>query len=367
MEILPISATNAALIGAGSAAAVTAATFGIRRLIQMGQFSYLNARLSTVGTPYVLRENVFPLSEMDSPQAIAKSLMGPIRVDDSVSTFREADASLIRSFNDEMSSLAKDSPSIVEPLVSAFMARYEAEELKRLVRSVGKREDPLYPVGSIDGDIEKAVLSSPDMKSSLEHLENHPVGEVLDENIDREGFSLMQLDIALDRYAVNRIREVKGMPRYCRRGVRAVSDLLHDRYNLGVVIQSKALDVERERILEIVMKEAGSIGGEMLDQMIESADVKEAVNVLSGTYVEPFIKEKSQKGVTQIEVGLDRMLLSGSVALSQSFYGNVGPTIRYVIGKEMELKNLRTIFRSSFSGWDHSRTREFMIFEEDFS
>ena len=365
LEILSISAANAALIGTGSVVGLAAAAFGLRRLIQMGQFSYHNARLSTAGNPYVRRENLTPLTEMGSPSEIAKSLLGPIRIKDSVSNFKDVDASLIGTFNSEMSSLSEGSPSIVRPLISSFIARYESEELKRVLRSVGKREEPLFPVGSIDGDLEKAILSSADLKSSLEHLENHPAGEYITESMNGEDLSLLGLDKALDRYALGKMADVKELPRYCRKGARAISDLIHDRYNLGVIIQSKAMNVDREIIISSVKRNAGTIGSGALDQMIDSADVKEAVNVLSATHVEPFIKEQAKRGVTQIEIGLDRMLLTGAIGLSTSYYGNVGPTIRYVIGKEMELKNLRMVFRAAYSDWDPSRTRDLLILEEE--
>ena len=103
--------------------------------------------------------------------------------------------------------------------------------------------------------------------------------------------------------------------------------------------------------------------GPTLITMADSSSIRESMSVLNGTHLEPYFKEVVDKGPTAIEVALDQMLLDGSIGLSHSFSMNVGPTIRYMISKEMELKNLRTLFQSSFAGWEPDRTRSSLVMQ----
>jgi hypothetical protein len=110
-----------AAIGAGSALIAAASVFGMRKIILMGQFSYHNARLSTIGNPYVTREEVLPLIDLKDPGSLSKSVQGDLAMSEDVQTFREADRILMSNFHAVLDSLEKGSPKAVTPLVSAFM------------------------------------------------------------------------------------------------------------------------------------------------------------------------------------------------------------------------------------------------------
>jgi vacuolar-type H+-ATPase subunit C/Vma6 len=364
--MLILSVGSIALIGGTAVLGSAAAVYGARRIIQMGQFSYHNARLSTVGNPYVTKEDVMPLMDSGSPEALSRSLTGPINVSNDVSTFQEADSDLIRGFHDEIGSLLTGSPEIVKPLIKAFIRKYESEEVKRLLRYVGGRDEPLYPVGSIDHDLEVALLTSADIEGALENLENHPMGVYLKKRLPPDDHRLRTIDTLLDGYMIDGFTDLEGMPSYCRKGVNAVRDLIRDRYNIGVILQSKALGTDREETMNMIRGNGGTIGIQTIREMVDSAGIDEALAVISGTHLDRYLKGAAGKNVTRLEIALDRMLLNGSVGLSTTYFTNVGPTIRYMIGKEMELKNLRVAFRAVFSGWDKERTWDFLVLQEEF-
>ena len=120
-----------AAVGAGAALIGTASVFGMRKIILMGQFSYHNARLSTLGNPYVTREEVLPLMDLRDPGSLVKSLQGDLSFTEDVTTFREADRRLMSNFHRSLDTLQNASPKAVSPLISTFINQWEIEELKQ--------------------------------------------------------------------------------------------------------------------------------------------------------------------------------------------------------------------------------------------
>ncbi len=352
-----------AAIGAGSALIAAASVFGMRKIILMGQFSYHNARLSTIGNPYVTREEVLPLIDLKDPGSLAKSVQGDLAISGDVQTFREADRILMSNFHAALDSLERGSPKAVTPLVSAFMNLWEMEELKRLLRFVGKRKEPLYPVGYLDVDLEKQFLASSDLSSAVELLEGHKVNKTILPLVKESGVGLDELDSVLDRFVLDSFFDMDGLPMSCRKGANALSHLLADRFNIQLIVRSKMNGWSREEVLPQLFTRGGTIGLQLLEQMADSSTIRESLSVLNGTHLEQYFKDAVDRGPFAIEVAPDQMLLDGSIGLSHSYGMNVGPTIRYMVSKEMELKNLRSLFQSAFAGWEHDRTKATLVLQ----
>ncbi|MGA1820204.1 MAG: V-type ATPase subunit [Thermoplasmatota archaeon] len=352
-----------AAAGAGAALISAVSVYGMRQIILMGQFSYHNARLSTVGNPYVTREELFPLIEMNDPSSLLKTLQGDLAPREEAGSFREADRMVMANFHSSLDELQKDSPASVKPLIKAFLNLWEMEELKRLLRLVGKRSEPLYPIGFLDPDLESRFLGSKDLVQAVELLEGHSVKKTITPLVKESGVGLDELDSVLDRYVLDSIFDIQGLPFSCRKGAKSFSHLLADRYNIQLIIRSKMNGWSRENVMPQLFTSGGTVGLPVLEQMAESSNLREALAVLNGTHLERYFKDVVEKGPTAIEIALDQMLLDGSVGLSHSFNMNIGPTIRYIVSKEMEMKNIRTLLQASFSRWDPEKTRSNLVLQ----
>lgn len=365
MELMDIQLTMPVIAAAFAGAALigVASVFGMRKIILMGQFSYHNARLSTIGNPYVSKEEVLPLIDLKDPSSLVKSVQGDLALSEDVKTFREADRMLMANFHSSLNTLQKGSPRAVIPLVKAFMNLWEMEELKRLLRFVGKRSEPLYPVGYLDVDLEKQFLSSANLSQAVELLEGHKVNKTILPLVKESGVGLEELDSVLDGFVLDSFFDIEGLPLSCRKGAKALSHLLADRFNIQLMIRSKVNGWSREEVLPHLFTRGGTIGLPLLEQMADPSTIRESLSVLNGTHLETYFKDAIDKGPTAIEVALDQMILDASINLSHSFGMNVGPTIRFLISKEMELKNLRTLFQASFAGWEPERTRTALVLQ----
>jgi vacuolar-type H+-ATPase subunit C/Vma6 len=223
----------------------------------------------------------------------------------------------------------------------------------------------MRPLGSISEDLIRQIGSCKDIASAREVLELHPSFPYIAEVLKGNELDLESLDMALDEYGLDGFVSPKGLSFGAKKGAKEFHDLLCDRYNLNLVLRAVGPTKDRERTLEGLIGNGGGLGHSILESMVDSSSRREAISFLAGTYVEPYFKEitESRKGA-DLEIALDRFLLGGSSTISQRHWSSVGPSIRFIVGKEMELRNLRTLFISKSAKWTEDRTRSLLILEE---
>ena len=62
---------------------------------------------------------------------------------------------------------------------------------------------------------------------------------------------------------------------------------------------------------------------------------------------------------------LDEKLLKMLIELNNQYILTVGPTLKYLVGKEFELRNIRALIRGIKEDVDPIRIKELMILEEN--
>lgn len=356
--------TTAALGAAGLASLGGGSLFGLRWLVRHGQFSFHNSRLTTLGNPLLRREELQPLLDAGTPEALSRLVQGDLSVQPASTTIAAIDRDLTLSFHSSMENLARETPKAARPVLAPFMRRYEAEELKRLVRRIGRSSDPLHPLGQLTEDLERHLLACKDVQSAIEVLEVHPSYTYISEHLKSGNLDLSAMDSSLDRFSLDAFSSVKGLSMGGRKGMTELHRVLCDRYNLNVIVRSLTSGLEREASLGNLLPGSGLLGRPLLESMAEAGSRKEALSLLAGTYMEPFFKDLSdgRKG-PEVETAMDRLLLSCADSLAGRYWSTVGPSIRFILGREIELRNLRTLFVSKFGRWSEDRTRSLLVME----
>jgi len=357
--------TTAALGAAGVASVAGGTLFGLRWLVRHGQFSFHNSRLTTVGNPLLSKDELQPLMDASTPDALSKLVQGELSVQAGSVTIMDIDRDLLSSFHSSIENLSKETPKAARPVLVPFIRRYESEELKRLIRVRLRRTEPLNPVGQLTEEFENHLLASKDLATFLEVLEVHPSYSYVSPELKGGDMDLPAVDSAIDRFSLDAFSSPSGLSGRGRKGIAELHRVLCDRYNLNIILRSLATGLDRERTLGKLLPDPGLLGRPLLESMAEASTRKEAISLLAGSYMEPFFKDlpDPRKG-PDVETVLDRMLLSISGSLAQRYWSTVGPTIRFLIGKELELKNLRTLYVSKFGRWGEERTRAFLIMED---
>ena len=87
-----------------------------------------------------------------------------------------------------------------------------------------------------------------------------------------------------------------------------------------------------------------------LNELLKADNIQEMVAQLEGTSFSPFMKQAmtdyDKNGVIAIELSLDKYLLKMVGDISNENTLSLGPGIRFLIEKEFEARNLKTITKA---------------------
>jgi V/A-type H+-transporting ATPase subunit C len=70
------------------------------------------------------------------------------------------------------------------------------------------------------------------------------------------------------------------------------------------------------------------------------------------------------KSIYSLEVALDRLLLKTASEIASSALIAAGPTIKFLMGKEFEMRNLKAVLRGMYEGLPSDRILPMLITEE---
>jgi V/A-type H+-transporting ATPase subunit C len=103
--------------------------------------------------------------------------------------------------------------------------------------------------------------------------------------------------------------------------------------------------------------------------MIEVKGLSELITELEGTPYLETLREAMQnysetKSIYSLEVALDRLLLKTASEIASSAMIFSGPTIKYLVAKEFEVRNLKAVLRGMYEGLPSESIMPMLIWEE---
>jgi V/A-type H+-transporting ATPase subunit C len=71
-----------------------------------------------------------------------------------------------------------------------------------------------------------------------------------------------------------------------------------------------------------------------------------------------------KKSIYSLEVAMDRMLLNSASGIASSALIAAGPTIKFIVAKEFEVRNLKAVLRGMYEGMSTESIMPLLILEE---
>ncbi|MEF8875029.1 MAG: V-type ATPase subunit, partial [Candidatus Thermoplasmatota archaeon] len=124
-------------------------------------------------------------------------------------------------------------------------------------------------------------------------------------------------------------------------------------------------EIERERLKECLLPKGRELPEWKLEEMAESANIEEALVQLEGTSYEDIRNRMQSEEKFDFEHYLDEKLLKMITELNNQHVLTVGPTLKYLVGKEFELRNIRTLLRGIKENVEPMRIKDMTILEEN--
>ena len=319
-------------------------------LMLIAGFTYPNAKIKAVGAPFVAKERLRKLAESGTKEELVDALRaGGYAISSGES--EDMERAILRENMEILKSTLFSLPKGAKPFFEAYMLKYDAEAVKRVIRAkkAGKKPDlDAIPTYSLD----RRVLEEMAEASTVEDAKNALHGTIFSKAAGEGGdFSF---ESALDRIVFQKISEsVFSVDGDIAKKLGVFTGVLTDLMNIKIVLRGKRLGLKGDDILSNILGEGRDVAEWRLKNMAESEDVSSAISELSGTPYSDVLKGIST--VEQAEKALDEYLLRRAHQLAMESSLDIGPAIHFFVAKEAELRNLMALNIAIENGlsWDY--------------
>jgi V/A-type H+-transporting ATPase subunit C len=311
-------------------------------LITIASFSYPNARLKAMGNPFVRKKKLNALIELSGAQEAAMEISKegydlPQNIE-KVGT-KEAERKLEMAQVEFLHKVMNSNPQSIRPFLEAFLIKYDAMQIKKALRARHNNSN-----GS-------------DLKMRL-----IPVKEITQEIID---------DI-LDTNTVEDVcneRTITRVDSTVRETITLYIGKYADITNIKHIIRSKDQGLDPQTTESFLIDGGRLLAPWKLKQMIEVKGLQELMTELDGTPYQETLREAMQeysetKSIYSLEVAMDRLLLKTASEIASSALIFSGPTIKFLVAKEFEVRNLKAVLRGMYEGLPSESIMPMLIWEE---
>ncbi len=352
---------------------------GIYSKIGLGTYPYMNARVRVMKSTMIDKDEYNRLIKM-SPAGITK-FMGETaykkEIDELAMKYHGVDLieaalnlNAARSFN----KLIRISSGRAETLIQAYLVRYDIYNLKTILRGKNVSMDEkkirklLIPAGRLDMAaldilLKKETSAEILIASKVVRTDKDFLAAI---NVCEKGKCLCSIEDALDKNYYNMLMELSHtMPkqgRYVRAFLKTEIDLL----NLKVLFRLVREKLPKKDIIDKLVFSGEKLTRKKLMELAGSKDCEELYSALSGTGYDTVLEKsmddlrhKNELGTS--EIALEKHWLRQVDLMLHQHPLSIGPILGYMVGKDIEIRNLRMLVRAKVTGLDEKFMTESIV------
>ena len=254
----------------------------------------------------------------------------------------------------DMISMKNSVPKAERPLFETFLDIYEAKILKTIIScsltgDTNNIESNVTYLGHITESFVKDITSASNRDEIIAALKIHPFlkgysGEATIEELIHYTDTVLTTKLTSIRFKVppsiaNPISEFTG--RYIDIG------------NLNTILRGKLFGENPEITESHIILPGFQLSEAKLKELAKAENITEVISGLSGTYYSEIINSEAAfntDAVSQRELGklIDRLYLDMANRFRSSYALTVGPSIKYLLTRFIEEKNMRALLMGRF-------------------
>jgi len=342
-----------------------------RVVISIANFTYPNAVYRSSGNPYLKEKKISDLLEGGNLNEVYSELEeeGYEISKEAREDIDKVEKELEKKNIELMKKAHRTSPDETKGFTKAWLSRYDVKMAKRAIKAIKEDrldevEDRLHPVEEINEKVIEDLSSARNLQEALSILRDTELEEVLEKKEWEE--KAFELDVALDKYAFNKLKGgIFKVESEQRAPVRYFFGRYVDLLNIKMILRGIREEIQSERLKDCILPKGRELPEWKLEEMAESTSVDEALVQLEGTSYEDIRNKMQSDEKFDFERFLDKKLLKMVTELNNQHILTVGPTLKYLVGKELELRNMRALIRGIREDVDPIRVKELMILEDN--
>lgn len=335
------------------------------------KFVYPNAKFEAIGNPYI---NDFDLAKLldgkklsDFIETINSNRDYQITGDDSYKVQVSLDENLFNSIN----MMKNDSSKKLNKFLDLFIEKLDIYLVKNAIKNKiegNKIDSDIFERAILDKNkklIEKLVDS--EINSYPEIFESFGYDNDIIELLAIENIQPIDVDNAFDKYIINQFLNVR-LPYKCDKARLKYFRTFIDIQNIKNVLRAKKYTLQEHPFEKLFIGTGQELAKWKLKELYEQESVDQIISSLEGTsYYDPLkdsIEQYNKEDSIQIfENVLDYILLKTVINISTENYINIGPTLRYIVTKEYEIKNLKAIAKGISENIPRDLIKKYLLVE----
>ncbi|MBN2600157.1 MAG: V-type ATPase subunit [Candidatus Thermoplasmatota archaeon] len=334
------------------------------------RFIYPNAKYEAIGNPFIQEKELNVLVENPDLNTFKDRLNVLRDYHVEGQTASSIQHSLDQNFLDTVTMMRKDSSKTLRAFYDLYLQKIDFYLVKNRIKQVLRGNNKRRP-------LESALL--PQTKEFLGRLqdtskENLPpllasygFTEELLREITNESPDFLRLDVLFDKQFVGQLKELK-VPQKCETAKQDFIKNMIDMLTIKHLLRAKQLSSPLEACKTLFLGEGKQISQWRFDQMADGADVSQVITALDGTSYYPALSSKmeqytKEKSVQVFETIIEGVFLQRIREISLQNYLTFGPSLRFLVSKEFEIKNLKAIAKGLAENLSADMITEYLVKE----
>jgi vacuolar-type H+-ATPase subunit C/Vma6 len=315
------------------------------------KFAYINALFEAMGNPFIEEKELSRLIDSKNISDFKDTLNAYKYYKITGENPDEIQQSLDENLMNSIKSYRKDSSKNMNDFFDAYIERFDIYLIKNEIKKKLKNEE--INKKSIDRCMlpktKKLLddLSNMEGEKILDIVKSYGFGKEVVNVLFKDDKDFLDLDIAIDRHIFDIIKKAK-VPHNCQKGKQNFIKTYIDINNIKNILRAKHLSFDEETCKRLFLGEGLEIALWKFEEIIQLEQVSQIITNLEGTSYFDILKDSiedynKEESIQVFENSLDSLFLKLLRNISLNNYVNIGPTIRFIVSKEFEIKNLKII------------------------
>jgi len=335
------------------------------------KFVYPNAKFEAIGNPFITENELNKVVENKNLSDFKDSLNSSKNYNVTGESIFEIQQSLDKNFVKTIEMMQKDSSKKMKAFYNAYIQKLDNYLLKNTLKNKfgNKKIDEKTAENAILPSTKNLILDiiASDKEKIAEILKSKEFDKKILEVLSEETVDNLKIDTAIDKYIINKIRQVK-VPYKCDKAKQHFLNSYIDIVNVKNTLRAKQLGYDEKAIKELYLGEGQEIAKWKLKEISEADSVAQVISALEGTSLYDPLKNSIEKynheeTVQVLENALDGHFIKLVKDISIQNYSSIGPTLRFIVSKEFEINNLKIIVKGIGEGLSSNLFKSLLVKE----
>ncbi|MBS3801814.1 MAG: V-type ATPase subunit [Candidatus Thermoplasmatota archaeon] len=326
----------------------------IRPFATFAKFAYPNAKFESIGNPFVKETNLQRYLDLSDLQQFIDQLNTQKDYNISETITSRIQTELDHQFVNTIHMMKQDSTKKMQPFYDTYLELIDANLLKTALKQhiTENHIDENLSDHAVSSAIKKhlLILSKTDSEEILAVLNQLQYPDYITSLITAEEkkFSSFALDAAVDTLFITQLKNTK-VPYKCTEAKDVFIKRMIDIRTIKHLLRAKHLSYDADHCEQLLIDEGYELAFWKQKDLCTAENTADLINKLEGTQYYTSLKNKLDQDTSKIGSvqpytdAIDLFWLHLVKNISTAHYSTMGPSLRFLEYKQIEIRNLKII------------------------